>query len=647
MSVPKKRKISELNVSSCSSREFQNSWTEDYGMVKKSDKAVCILCSTTIVCRTSSVKRHYETNHNFLLKKTKEEQKEYILQAIKNNNLQTNTLMKFVGSNSNIVAASFAVSNVIAKRGKPFCDGEYIKDLMLETAPFLFEDFSNKDKIMQRIKDLPITRNTVKDRILKIAENITNQQIADFKLCNVFSICLDESTDITGSARLSIFIRYFVGSEIKEELVKLVSLQETTKGTDICKAVVNTLSEANVDFSRIVSVTTDGAPSMTGRESGFINLFTKHVGHPLLGFHCIIHQEALCAKNTFKSFDAIIKLVTKIVNFITARGLNKRKFENLLKEVNSVYRGLVMFNNVRWLSRGNVLQRFIECFDEIKMFFDEQNQIHEELSDLEWIARLMFFADFTQHLNELNNKLQGDNKIITCMFDMIQAFQVKLKIFNRDIINKNFKYFPNLKKYISELEIFNKPDITHLIQEFSNIIGTAMNEFSARFTQFKEFEETMKIIVYPDTLPFEKLNLKVLEWLNLDDFKMQLVDFQSSTIWKEKFVILRNELEEIQRDRALGKSVVNIGDKILKVWNEIPKDYSTLKIVALAVLSIFSSTYSCESLFSEMNFIKSDLRNRLTDECSAACTLLKVTNYKPNINKLASSVQQQKSHKKK
>lgn len=125
------------------------------------------------------------------MKKTKEEQKEYILQAIKNNNLQTNTLMMFVYSNSIIVAASFDVSSftVIAKRGKPFCDGEYIKD------------FSNKDKIMQRIKDLPITRNTVKDRILKIAKNITNQQFADFKLCNVFSICLDESTDITGSAR--------------------------------------------------------------------------------------------------------------------------------------------------------------------------------------------------------------------------------------------------------------------------------------------------------------------------------------------------------------------------------------------------------------------------------------------------------------
>ncbi|VVC24465.1 Ribonuclease H-like domain [Cinara cedri] len=157
----------------------------------------------------------------------------------------------------------------------------------------------------------------------------------------------------------------------------------------------------------------------------------------------------------------------------------------------------------------------------------------------------------------------------------------------------------------------------------------------------------MNIIICPDTLSLEKFNLKVLEWVNLNDFEMELVDFQSSTIWKEKFVILRNELEEIQRDRAIGKLIGNIGDKILKVWNEIPKDYSTLKIVVLAIFSIFSSTYSCESLFSEINFIKPDLRNELTNECSVACTLLKVTNYKPNINELASSVQQQKSHQNK
>lgn len=75
-----------------------------------------------------------------------------------------------------------------------------------------------------------------------------------------------------------------------EELICLSSLPGTTKGTDVCKAVVEAMNEADVDVSKIVPVTTDGAPSMVGKKAGFVNLFTKVVGHPLLGFHCIIHQ---------------------------------------------------------------------------------------------------------------------------------------------------------------------------------------------------------------------------------------------------------------------------------------------------------------------------------------------------------------------
>lgn len=31
-------------------------------------------------------------------------------------------------------------------------------------------------------------------------------------------------------------------------------------------------------------------------------------------------------------------------------------------------------------------------------------------------------------------------------------------------------------------------------------------EFSARFMQFKQFKETSKLILYPDIIPFDKLN---------------------------------------------------------------------------------------------------------------------------------------------
>ena len=58
--------------------EFKEYWTEKVGMIKKDNKALCILCSETVVCRTSSVKRHFESVHKNLSNKTEEEQRELI-----------------------------------------------------------------------------------------------------------------------------------------------------------------------------------------------------------------------------------------------------------------------------------------------------------------------------------------------------------------------------------------------------------------------------------------------------------------------------------------------------------------------------------------------------------------------------------------
>jgi len=83
--------------------------------------------------------------------------------------------------------------------------------------------------------------------------------------------------------------------------------------------------------------------------------------------------------------------------------------------------------------------------------------------------------------------------------------------------------------------------------------------------------------------------------------------------------------------------------ELLRAWNVIPENFSCLKNFATALLSMFSSTYACESLFSVMNFIKSRNRSSLIDETSSSCISLKVTKYKPNVKSL-SAVMQQKSH---
>ena len=44
-------------------RVFQKYWTEKFGVIEKV-KALCIFCFETVVCKTSSGKRHFESVHN-------------------------------------------------------------------------------------------------------------------------------------------------------------------------------------------------------------------------------------------------------------------------------------------------------------------------------------------------------------------------------------------------------------------------------------------------------------------------------------------------------------------------------------------------------------------------------------------------------
>ncbi|GFX45024.1 general transcription factor II-I repeat domain-containing protein 2A [Trichonephila clavipes] len=168
-------KKQNVQDSKCS-REFQTWFAEKYGMINKGNKAVCLLCSGTVVCRTSSVKRHFETNHKSFCEKSEPEQKELIASAIKDRNKQSTSMFKYISKNCHTRVASYSAANAIARHGKPFQDGVFLKEAWLACAPSLSDDFDNKAKIIQRIKDVPLPRNTMKDRILKLAKNVTDQQ---------------------------------------------------------------------------------------------------------------------------------------------------------------------------------------------------------------------------------------------------------------------------------------------------------------------------------------------------------------------------------------------------------------------------------------------------------------------------------------
>ncbi|GFU08225.1 general transcription factor II-I repeat domain-containing protein 2A [Trichonephila clavipes] len=196
-------------------------------------------------------------------------------------------MFKYVSKYCHTSTASYSVANAIARHGKPFQEGEFLKDNWLALAPSLFDDFDNTDKIIQRKKHVSLSRNKIKGRILKLAENVTDQQKKNDIISLLFiSLCLDESIGITKSARLAVFAQYCVGNIIKEELIAITSFLTTTKDTYISMAVRNSLAEREIDLKKIVSVNPDGAPNMAGKKMVFISLLKTDVGHSILECHC-------------------------------------------------------------------------------------------------------------------------------------------------------------------------------------------------------------------------------------------------------------------------------------------------------------------------------------------------------------------------
>ena len=84
-------------------------------------------------------------------------------------------------------------------------------------------------------------------------------------------------------------------------------------------------------------MTTNGAPAINGKANGAVSLIEKEmrnngIERQLVRTHCIIHLEALCAKSIKMQ---VMRVDIKLVNFVRARGLYHRQFQQLLEEMDN------------------------------------------------------------------------------------------------------------------------------------------------------------------------------------------------------------------------------------------------------------------------------------------------------------------------
>ncbi|GFX93524.1 general transcription factor II-I repeat domain-containing protein 2 [Trichonephila clavipes] len=213
-----------------------------------------------------------------------------------------------------------------------------------------------------------------------MCSNITTQHIEDLKLVSALSIAFEESCDINETAQASLFARFMSNPSPKEEFLGLLPLKGQTRGEDIANAVIECMDKHHIPLDKILSISTDGAKSMTGKR------FVRKT-----------FQDEICK---------VMEFVIDIINSILSKALSHRQFKEFLFEMESEYADVLLHNKVRWLSIGNVLKHFASLFSEIKAFLLEKGVHYPELTDDQWIQDFYFMVDVTSRLHQLN--LNGD-----------------------------------------------------------------------------------------------------------------------------------------------------------------------------------------------------------------------------------------------
>ncbi|KAL4107468.1 hypothetical protein QTP88_017810 [Uroleucon formosanum] len=206
LNIESKRKQNEDNCKEENKRKFRkydNNYLDfgfTYITIDNEERPKYIICLKVLAADSmvpNKLKRHLKTNHSTLSNKSRD----YFVRQLAKLEKQSSSFVKQTSVPYKVLLASYKVAIRIEKCKKPHTIAE---ELIFPSAIDMVSTLI-RESVANRLKNIPLSNNTISRQIQDISDNINDQLIDKLRNKN-FAIQLDEATDNNKDAYLICYL---------------------------------------------------------------------------------------------------------------------------------------------------------------------------------------------------------------------------------------------------------------------------------------------------------------------------------------------------------------------------------------------------------------------------------------------------------
>lgn len=567
-----------------------------------STKAYCKYCRCNIVAKIYCLKQHLSSSKHIKASEPMKGQTK-IEFPVKKKNLCTQkaecSLALFICEHASILTT------------------DHLSEMCKKT----FSGSQSADLRLHRTKCTNIIKNV-------LAPHFYQELVADIK-DQEYSLLIDESTDISVSKLLGVTVRYFSES-LKKIISTFLGLVELEDGTaaSIVNALKSLLAGLNLNIKKLIGIGTDNASVMTGTTNGVHQLLKNETGNEnLILVRCVCHSLQLALSHA--SAETIPRpiefLIRETYNWFSHSSNRKLYYKDLYKAINCGSEPLKIpqLCNTRWISIEPAICRILEQWIELKLLFQVSRS-----SENCYMAELLYglYNDPANHL------------FLIYIKPIVQEVQAVNKLFeSNDVeITKLYNDLITLTKSISGRILNPTARVNVLLkQDLSSYVDPSLYMGYAFENQLREYNVTHEV-AQNIKQRCVKFTLKLVNELQARlPTNFAVLQKMSMFSVSETLRVIKPSIVEIAQEFKINETVT---DKLISQWRNIVhikwectsstvefwcevlnyKDaagnnpFAELAAFATKLLSLPHSNADIERVFSQVNLVKTKLRNSLS-----------------------------------